>query len=82
MLGGVDGRLVGDMRHRCPVCRKVIDAATREQGRREGFYPFCSRRCKLIDLGQWLDGNYRIVSKLKSEQEEGENAGQSEVDGG
>ncbi|GAB5547138.1 MAG: hypothetical protein SangKO_068980 [Sandaracinaceae bacterium] len=22
--------------------------------------PFCSRRCKLIDLGQWLDEGYRI----------------------
>jgi endogenous inhibitor of DNA gyrase (YacG/DUF329 family) len=70
------------MRHRCPVCRKVIDRALREQGRREGFYPFCSQRCKLIDLGQWLDGRYRIISKFKTEEGEGENAGQSEGDGG
>jgi endogenous inhibitor of DNA gyrase (YacG/DUF329 family) len=52
---------------RCPVCRKVIDRALREQGRQEGFYPFCCERCKLIDLGQWLDGKYRIVSGLKPE---------------
>lgn len=24
------------------------------------FFPFCSRRCKLIDLGQWLDEKHRI----------------------
>jgi len=22
--------------------------------------PFCSERCKLLDLGRWLDGRYRI----------------------
>jgi uncharacterized protein len=25
-----------------------------------GPYPFCSERCKLIDLGRWLDGKYQI----------------------
>lgn len=24
------------------------------------FRPFCSQRCKLADLGQWLSGSYRI----------------------
>ncbi|WP_145927214.1 DNA gyrase inhibitor YacG [Jeongeupia sp. USM3] len=24
------------------------------------FRPFCSRRCRLIDLGQWADESYRI----------------------
>jgi hypothetical protein len=24
------------------------------------FFPFCSRRCRLVDLSQWLDGQYRI----------------------
>jgi endogenous inhibitor of DNA gyrase (YacG/DUF329 family) len=23
-------------------------------------FPFCSERCKLIDLGRWLDGKYQI----------------------
>ena len=33
-------------------------------GRREEnpLYPFCSRRCQLVDLGHWLDGDYRIPS--------------------
>jgi hypothetical protein len=24
------------------------------------FLPFCSRRCKMVDLGKWLDGKYVI----------------------
>ena len=26
------------------------------------FYPFCSRRCKLIDLGAWLNADYKVIS--------------------
>ena len=38
---------------RCPVCRKATVA--------EGmWFPFCSPRCKQVDLGRWLDGDYRI----------------------
>lgn len=25
-----------------------------------GVFPFCSDRCKLVDLGRWLDGKYQI----------------------
>ena len=38
---------------KCPVCRKASDA-----GRK--VFPFCSQRCKLIDLGRWLGGDYGI----------------------
>jgi endogenous inhibitor of DNA gyrase (YacG/DUF329 family) len=27
------------------------------------YFPFCSERCRLVDLGAWLDGNYRIASE-------------------
>ncbi|MFH1371702.1 MAG: DNA gyrase inhibitor YacG [Planctomycetota bacterium] len=76
------------MKSRCPVCKKVIGRVLLEQSRREGFYPFCCNRCKLIDLGCWIDGKYRISTKLKPEDDEGayegggENAGQSEGEGG
>ena len=49
------------MKSRCPVCNKIIDAATLQDTRDRKFYPFCSYRCKLIDLGKWLDANYRIA---------------------
>jgi uncharacterized protein len=27
------------------------------------FFPFCSERCKLVDLGKWLDSEYKVISK-------------------
>ncbi|MHC4661921.1 MAG: DNA gyrase inhibitor YacG [Planctomycetota bacterium] len=56
---------------RCPTCRKSIegDAARREKYE---FYPFCGERCKLIDLGKWLDGEYRISDGLLPDDTAGE----------
>lgn len=42
---------------RCPTCRTVVT----EQG--ESF-PFCSDRCRVIDLGKWASGAYRISSPV------------------
>ncbi len=41
---------------RCSIC----DAAM--PGNRKDYpdYPFCSRRCRLVDLGRWLGEGYRI----------------------
>ncbi|MCP4449753.1 MAG: DNA gyrase inhibitor YacG [Myxococcales bacterium] len=39
----------------CPICEK--DVPPRTEG---SAYPFCSARCQLIDLGQWLDGKYTV----------------------
>lgn len=41
---------------RCPICAKVL-----EGNEANPEYPFCSPRCKLIDLGRWLGGAYAIV---------------------
>jgi hypothetical protein len=30
-------------------------------------YPFCSRRCRLIDLGRWLGEEYRLVAEAEGE---------------
>ena len=59
------------MKSRCPLCNKVIDDMTRQNSREGKFYPFCSNRCKLIDLGKWLDGNYRIAAQEDKEDEPG-----------
>jgi hypothetical protein len=34
-----------------------------------GTFPFCSERCKLIDLGRWLDGRYQIPVAQDHEDE-------------
>jgi endogenous inhibitor of DNA gyrase (YacG/DUF329 family) len=43
---------------RCPTCKKTVK--TPVAGEPMGAFPFCSDRCKLIDLGRWLDGKYQI----------------------
>jgi len=46
---------------RCPTCRKTGPWF-------EGPYgPFCSERCKLVDLGRWLGEEYRISEPLAAE---------------
>jgi len=41
---------------RCPVCK----IETTRKG--NPFRPFCSERCKLIDLDNWLSERYRIAA--------------------
>ena len=42
-----------DAAHRCPICKKPVARGTKE-------FPFCSERCRWLDLGNWLTGGYRI----------------------
>jgi endogenous inhibitor of DNA gyrase (YacG/DUF329 family) len=42
----------------CPICKSPVAEPT-AKGERTSF-PFCSERCKLIDLGRWLDGRYQV----------------------
>jgi endogenous inhibitor of DNA gyrase (YacG/DUF329 family) len=40
---------------KCPTCRKeFVD--------RPETFPFCSERCRNVDLGHWFEGNY-VVSR-------------------
>jgi endogenous inhibitor of DNA gyrase (YacG/DUF329 family) len=39
----------------CPTCRKRVKWTPRNE-----FRPFCSERCKLIDLGAWADEKHSI----------------------
>ena len=48
------------MRIACPICKTVIENAPADFPSR----PFCSNRCKLVDLGNWLDGVYRVPEPL------------------
>jgi hypothetical protein len=43
---------------KCPICRQEVDPAS--LGRPGSAFPFCSDRCRLIDLGRWLDGRYQV----------------------
>ncbi len=43
----------------CPVCKK------KTVWEENPFRPFCSERCRLIDLGKWASGEYRIAGEKK-----------------
>ncbi len=47
----------------CPICQKEIDW----KGNR--YRPFCSERCKRVDLGRWASGEYRIAAPSEDEEE-------------
>jgi uncharacterized protein len=34
------------------------------------FRPFCSDRCRQIDMGHWISGDYKIPEKSKDESED------------
>lgn len=46
---------------RCPICRKECDFLAEPIG------PFCSSRCKLVDLGKWLGEEYLVSDPLSPE---------------
>jgi len=41
-------------------------------------FPFCSPACKLVDLGRWLDGGYRIPGPAESVLSPGSEGGEDE----
>ncbi len=43
---------------KCPTCKQPV-ATTAEN------VPFCSERCRLIDLGKWASGQYVITSPVQ-----------------
>jgi uncharacterized protein len=44
-----------DLKLRCPICKKEVL-------RTDAEFPFCSERCRTIDLGRWASGAYVIAS--------------------
>lgn len=41
----------------CPTCKKPVAVNSPD-------VPFCSDRCRLLDLGKWASGDYRITSPI------------------
>lgn len=38
----------------CPTCKKPVTEKIK------GVFPFCTKRCKMIDFGKWTDEDYSI----------------------
>ena len=53
----------------CPQCGKPV-----EWGLQSRYRPFCSERCKLIDLGEWATERYRIPDETSKEGTEPDEA--------
>jgi hypothetical protein len=50
-------------RLKCPTCKEEVK-------NRSADFPFCSERCRLIDLGKWASGAYRIASPVSDISED------------
>ena len=48
---------------RCPICKKPVTTVDAE-------FPFCSERCRTIDLGNWASGRYVISSPLRDTEDD------------
>jgi endogenous inhibitor of DNA gyrase (YacG/DUF329 family) len=48
---------------RCPICKKVVKSGNAD-------FPFCSDRCRTIDLGKWASGAYVIPSPVTDADEQ------------
>ena len=48
---------------RCPICKKPVSSSDPE-------FPFCSERCRTIDLGKWASGQYVISSPVRDTADE------------
>lgn len=62
------------MEFKCPICQKAVppqsnQAADKDHGLKSTF-PFCSKRCKLIDIGAWLDARYGIPDDSQADNTE------------
>jgi uncharacterized protein len=46
----------------CPICKKKVKST-------DADFPFCSDRCRVIDLGKWASGAYVVSSPAADEDE-------------
>ena len=49
---------------KCPLCEKAVALSTP----RPSWFPFCSIRCQMADLGKWLDEDYKISEPAGTSQ--------------
>lgn len=65
---------MADQRVKCPTCHREIDWS------QSPFRPFCSERCRLIDLGAWLTEKHAIPGEPAQDQPGEAQSGPSDGD--
>ena len=58
---------------RCPICKQSVNQADPD-------FPFCSNRCRIIDLGKWASGGYVISSPATDTEESIRDSGPEDED--
>jgi uncharacterized protein len=51
------------MKRNCPTCKKSVDSD------KDAEFPFCSERCRLLDLGAWSAERYIVSEPIFDEEE-------------
>jgi endogenous inhibitor of DNA gyrase (YacG/DUF329 family) len=51
----------------CPICRKEVSLD-------DPYMPFCSDRCRILDLGNWASEKYVISTPVQPPPQESEDA--------
>ncbi len=51
------------MQHHCPICQAPTDSE------KHADFPFCSERCRLLDLGNWAAERYIVSEPIFDEEE-------------
>lgn len=52
-------------KYKCALCKKEY---VRSNDKTKDYFPFCSERCRLMDLGSWLKEEYVTSRPLKEEE--------------
>ncbi len=52
------------------ACRRCGKALQYEQIKDLPYFPFCSKRCKLVDLGKWFNEEHRMPGEKPAEEDE------------
>jgi len=51
------------MKHKCPICKKETNSEL------DTDFPFCSERCRMLDLGAWASEKYVVSDPIFDEEE-------------
>lgn len=51
------------MKHKCPICKAETDSAVHAD------FPFCSERCRMLDLGNWASEKYVVSEPIFDEED-------------
>jgi endogenous inhibitor of DNA gyrase (YacG/DUF329 family) len=64
----------------CPTCKRAISVTAPAlrggaigvtDDERPPYFPFCSQRCKLVDLDGWFSGRYVVSDELPLDESDG-----------